>query len=140
MVQFRTGDDVWSHNADYWKIDSGRTKHSEEELQSILTTDGTLLAGRDLDRLRELYIRHQRGLLSYEGLDACELKLFITQRELMPIANPDSSLPELRAHLEQADDDATFERFSDLPPELRQQIFKQYFDSFDDSQRTLSPA
>jgi hypothetical protein len=31
--------------------------------------------------------------------------------------------------LEQADEDATFDRFSELPPEVREQIFEQYFDS-----------
>ena len=36
--------------------------------------------------------------------------------------------------MEQADNDATFDRFPDLPSELRQQIFKHYFDSFDHSQ------
>jgi hypothetical protein len=39
----------------------------------------------------------------------------------------------LKAQLEQADDDATFERLSDLPPELRATIYKHYFQSLDDS-------
>lgn len=90
---------------------------------------------RSTVRLRELYIRHQRGFLSYERLHIRELRLFVKQRGLPRTAITTAAL---RAQLEQADEDATFNRFSDLPPELRQQIFEHHFDSFDVSRNHLS--
>ena len=125
---------------DYWKLDSGkgRTKKTKEGLLHILKLNDEHSKVKTLKRLRELYVRQQRGLLSYERFTARELKSFVVQRGLLLTATTKATVATLRAQLEQADEDATFDRFSDLPAELRQQIFKQYFDSFDDSREGMS--
>lgn len=69
-------------------------------------------------------------MLSYERLPLSELRKFTAQRALL--TNTDTTLnsvKELKRLLEKADDDATFGRFSDLPPELRQIVFLHYFNS-----------
>lgn len=127
---------------DYWKLDSGSRGKTKETLFRILAVRNPSLKGkssRSIGRLRELYVRHQRGMLSYEGIPARELGSFITQRGIVSTANSKTTIAELRAQLEQADNDMTFGRFSDLPPEIRQQIFKQYFDSFYDCSDWDSP-
>lgn len=134
MVQFRHKSKAIRN--DYWKLDSGigKTKKSRHELLQILALNEQHLKYKKIARLRELYIRRQRGLISYEKLTVCELKSFVVHRGLSSTATTEATAVTLRAQLEQADNDATFDRFSDLPSELRQQIFKHYFDSFDHSQ------
>jgi hypothetical protein len=145
MVHVRSGNvgkgGYWSNN-DYWKLDSGDRMREKEELLCVLTINNKFLESTSVYRLHRLYIRQQRGLLSYEGLDARELKSFMTQRGLALTATTKPTIANLKARLERADDHATFTRFSDFPPEIRQHIFRQYFDSFDGtrSQRHKTPA
>jgi hypothetical protein len=138
MVQLRH--DRKSLVNDYWKLDSGkgRTRKTKEGLVYILRLDDEHSEIKTLKSLRELYVRHQRGLLSYERFTARELNSFLVQRGLSLTATAKSKIATFKAQLEQADEDATFDRFSDLPAELCQQIFKQYFDSFDDSGEGMS--
>lgn len=82
-------------------------------------------------RLRALYSRCQRGLMSYEGLSLNELKLYVAQRALPPILSQKKTVSILKAQLEQADDETTFSRFSDLPPEIRQIIYNLHFKFLD---------
>jgi hypothetical protein len=131
-VQYRREEAHRQFRNDYWKLGSGNKIRKKNELLGLLKQISTSVNGKNMTRLRELYVRQQPGLLSYEGLGARELRSFVTQRGLSLQTNPKPSLAILKTHLEQADDDASFDRFSDLPPELRQQIFMQYFDSFDE--------
>ena len=80
-------------------------------------------------RLLVLYVRCQRGLLSYEGLPLHELELYASQRALPTIEGQEATVATLTTHLEEADDNVTF-RLSDLPPELRKIVFSHYFNSF----------
>lgn len=91
-----------------------------------------------MTRLRELYVRHQRGLLSYEGLTVSEIKSFVVQRGLSSTTIAKPTVATLKAQLEQADDDATFDRFPELPPEIRQQIFERYFDSLNKHRENMT--
>lgn len=129
MVQFRREGKSTFNN--YWKLDSGErwTEKTKEELLQILTTNDRSLKAASMTRLRELFVRQQRGLLSYEGLTVGELRSFVVQRGLSSTSTARPTAATLKARLEQADEDATFDRFSELPPEIRQQIFEQYFDS-----------
>jgi len=114
----------------YWKLDSGIALSTDSLGNNLSNNNFTALKKSTKPRLRELYIRSQRGLLSYEGLPLRELRRFTAQRAL-----PDStktalnSIKALKGLLEKADDDATFGRFTELPPELRQIILLHYFDS-----------
>jgi hypothetical protein len=124
-----------SSRSDYWKLDHGpRTK---QDLLSILEPKGRAYKSTSVAHLRVLYSHYQRGLLSYEGLRASELETFISQQALPPRIDKRPTVSNLKRLLELADDDATFDRFLDLPPELRQQIYDHYFDSFVDSPRPV---
>ena len=131
MVQFfncRTS----RYARDYWMLHSGevlsvRTLRDELQRQDFPVMKSTT----DKDRLRALYARCQRGLMSYEGLSLNELKLCVAQRALPPILDQKRTVSVLKAQLEQADDGTTFSRFSDLPPEIRQIIYNLYFKFID---------
>lgn len=62
-------------------------------------------------------------MTSYEGIPLDDLKRYAAQRALPPIVGSKNRLGPIKAQLEQADDEATFNRFSDLPPELRLLIY-----------------
>lgn len=114
----------------YWKLDSG-TALSVSFLRSYLSEASFTTPKRiTKSRLIELYIRCQRELLSYESLSLRELQNFAAQRAV-PIGTKSTlhSLEALKKLLEKADNEATFERFSELPPELRLMVFSHYFDS-----------
>lgn len=72
--------------------------------------------------------RFQRHLLSYRQCTLQELIVFCENRHLTPKVKTISSLSNT---LEQADDEATFDRFLDLPPELRNTIYAMHFSDFD---------
>lgn len=128
MVQTR---DQNLRRSEYWKLDSGQSK-SNQSLLEILTPKHRVYKNTGRTRLREIYSRHQRGLLSYEGVPACELQTFIIQRALAPAVDIKPTIANLKKLLELADDGAIFHRFSDLPPELRGKIYCHYFDSLHD--------
>ncbi|KAM0711583.1 hypothetical protein Q7P35_000949 [Cladosporium inversicolor] len=140
MVQFQREGHSSPFPDDYWKLDPGNKGYGQtkKELVQILTPNEQYLMSRNIGRLRQLYVRHQRGFLSYEKHSVRELRLFVKQRGLRTTATTKSATATLRTQLEQADEDSTFDKFSDLPPELRHQIFKHHFDSFDVSRKDLS--
>lgn len=121
------------HNV-YWMLDSGESDYYEKLLERLKSKHYNH-DSKNRERIEILYVRCQRGLISYEGFSARELKSFFTQRALPLDLSKKPTVPGLLRLLEKADDDATFDRFLDLPPEIRQQIFILYFDSLDDSGR-----
>lgn len=134
MVQTRDYTLATVPRNDFWKLDSGEGR-AGRQLLGLLESKRYLhesVKSVTSDRLRAQYVRYQRGLLSYEYISAGELRLFATQRGILPMAKERHTVPSLKAVLEQADYDATFDRFSDLPAEMRQHIFKHYFNSFRD--------
>ena len=96
MVQFHREDANRQTCNDYWQLDSGNRIRRKNELLRLLAKTSTSVNGKNMTRLRELYIRQQRGLLSYEGLSARELRSFVTQRGLSLQANPKISLAMLK--------------------------------------------
>ena len=137
MVQFK---DTWrsSGRNEYWKL-SDPEMMLARDLHGILEDKNfAVLKRTTIERLRVHYARCQRGLLSYEGLPLRELKLFAAQRALSPIVDRRITVNVLKAQLEKADDEATFDRFSSLPPELRQIIYTLYFKSLDAGRRRSS--
>ncbi|GAB7330206.1 hypothetical protein MBLNU13_g01868t2 [Cladosporium sp. NU13] len=69
-------------------------------------------------RLMAFYIRRQRGLLSFKCLPLQELRHFATLRGIQ--VGPDATATIVKAQLEKADNEATFDRITELPPEIRQ--------------------
>jgi hypothetical protein len=127
MVQL-FDDHVWSspRSNEYWKLDSGNRLRSYRLREELRDGNYSVLKSVNNTRLRALYIRCQRGLLSFEGMPSHELRLHAARRGLT--VAPNATLTSIKAQLEQADDDATFDRFTDLPPEIRQIIFQYYMD------------
>ncbi|KAK3647820.1 hypothetical protein LTR56_007794 [Elasticomyces elasticus] len=78
--------------------------------------------GCTLKRLEALWLRFTRGLLPYTTCSNSELRRFCQQRGLKAIEG--AMRESLISVLENADDEPVFERFLDLPPELRAIIFE----------------
>jgi DNA-directed RNA polymerase specialized sigma24 family protein len=120
MVQLHTFSD-WDEAGpgNYWKLDSAnqcqkrglRQKLEENGHSAFKSGCGTTA------RLRALYIRRQRGLL----------RRYANLRGIL--VDPDATATIVKAQLEKADNEATFDRFTELPPEIRQIIFQYYYES-----------
>ena len=136
MVQLHTFSD-WDEAGpgNYWKLDSAN-QCQKRGLRQKLEENGhsAFKSGcRTTARLRPLYIRRQRGLLSFEGLPLHELRQYATLRGI--VVDPDATATIVKAQLEKADDEATFDRFTELPPEIRQIVFRYYYESLPSIER-----
>jgi hypothetical protein len=126
MVQFSN----FPGPRDYWKMRDGQSLYYAYILRHELETNNFFaFKNTSTSRLRALFVRCQRGLPSYEGIPLRDLKRYAAQRALPPMDKKVTTLGAAKARLEQADDEATFDRFSDLPPELRQMIYTFYYTS-----------
>lgn len=128
MVQFYANSSSPSHS--YWKLDPGGPLRAKDLRELLRERNFATLKSTSVARLKTLYIRSQRGLLSYEGLPLHELKRFAAQRALPAVVGQKKTIKVLKAQLEMADEEATFDRFLDLPPELRCLIYAFHFESF----------
>lgn len=82
-------------------------------------------------RACKLQARCQRGLLPYETQGKKELRKFIRSRGLESTITGNVKKmkhKQLVKALERADDVATFDKFADLPPELRNNIYRMRFE------------
>jgi hypothetical protein len=129
MVQFHNSDRSSTGPTDYWKLDTGNNLTGHGLREALVEKRFAVLKSANNTRLRVLYVRAQRGLMSYEGMSTRDLRLYMAQRGKKVIYVPKATKTTIKAQLEQADEDSTFDRFSDHPPELRQNIFQIHFDS-----------
>jgi hypothetical protein len=129
-------------HSSYWNLKDGELLNKDDLYNKLYWNNFHVLKSTKADRLRELYVRSQRGMRSYEGVNRKELEHYITQRRI-PL--PDmvlATMEDLKRQLEQNDDENnTFHRFLDLPPELRERIYAQYFDTYneDDNPKCQPP-
>jgi hypothetical protein len=130
MVQFHDLEGRSPGPKDYWKLDTGNDLTIHGLRAALAERNFTILTSGNNTRRRALYARAQRGLMSYEGMPTRELRRYATQRGVKIIYVPKATRITIKAQLEQADEDATFDRFAELPPELRKIIFQHHFDSF----------
>ncbi|CZT17395.1 uncharacterized protein RCC_03229 [Ramularia collo-cygni] len=81
-------------------------------------------------RCEKLLHRFERGLLAYEDLSTSQLTIFAHDRGLpcQPEANQHTQLVKL---LEKADDEQKFEKFLDLPAELRLMVYEFHLGSLE---------
>lgn len=129
MVQLHDFEEYHYEPCPYWKIDSGQNKDTKELRSYLQSKQFECRRRRGLPRLRELYVNCQRGFVSYEGIKTAELKRFITNRVVPTSTDRKNTRYTLIRQLERADDEATFDRLLDLPPEIRCQIYEHYFHS-----------
>lgn len=141
MVQYRLnlrGELAYRRDNDpdhFWKLETAaylKDARLQEEFFRLKLYRNPRL---NRERKVELYARTQRGFLPYDVYSLAELKAFARERKI-PLPHGRLSASLLICQLERADDDATFPRFSDLPPELRQLVFEWYFVSIA-KERTL---
>lgn len=118
-----------SRGNDYWKLSPPGSRKGKDFKAALAEAQYHHLQSASKSRLIELYSRAQRGLTSYEACSKETLKTFCARRGLQ-ISKPKSKKGELIQLLEKADDDQTFVRFMDLPPELRVHIYELSFKSF----------
>lgn len=81
------------------------------------------------ERLFDLYTRLRLGFLSYESYDAAELRQFCAARRLQ--TDKAKAKRKLVGLLERADDETSFHRFLDLPPDLRNRVYDLHFRTFE---------
>jgi hypothetical protein len=83
--------------------------------------------------------RHERNLPSYAKCATAELGKFARARGLIPSFGKAPPKRELIDLLSEADENPRFDRFAELPAELRVQIYEYYVDAFSDVENTLRP-
>lgn len=108
---------------DYWKLASSNLL----DLKKLATERGCPSDSVQVARLVELLSRPERGLICYEKCSHAELEAFCRARGLARVGE---ATHVLIAVLEHADKEATFDRFTDLPAELRVRIYSMHFQSF----------
>ncbi|TKA79796.1 hypothetical protein B0A55_03288 [Friedmanniomyces simplex] len=139
MVQYREDPPPGSKGAarDHWKLDS----HADLTTKEVKAT----LSARHFDfrnwsrrkRLRNLLTRSDRGLPSYERQSLAELR-HLCQSRVFEIPQRGRKV-DLIAILERADDEKTFPRFVDLPPELRLEVYGHHFRGLDEGMLAVQP-
>jgi hypothetical protein len=107
----------------YWAI-ADVTNHSHVDYSSQPIT----LAVYN-DRLN----RKERNLLAYETCTVAELRGFVNARRLKLPTNSRRTKADYINTLQAADDEPDLSRFFDLaPPELREMVYKEYFNALPD--------
>ena len=117
----------------YWELSVGDLLNKEDLHSRLYWNNFHVLKSTKVARLRELYVRSQRGMRSYEGVSRKELEHVIAERRILIPELGWANMEDLKRKLEQYDDEHnTFHRFLDLPPELREKIYTQYFNNYDE--------
>lgn len=133
MVQFHKQGGRSSSAEHWWKLEE-LTIEAPQSYSTFVTR--SLLRGRNYafkrgtspTKLAYMRSRSDRGLMSYYGRSVAELRTYCKQRG---IGNTEGKKKEdLVAVLEDADENLTFPRFLDLPPELRILVYEYSFDVF----------
>ena len=123
----------------HWELNDGEHLSGEALRRALYNRNFYFLKSTKVARLRELYVRAQRGMRSYEGFTRKELEHEFARRGI-PLLNPCVTTGDLKTELEQYDDEHNnFHRFLDLPPELRERIYIQYLITYDDPNSKRQP-
>ncbi|EME83889.1 uncharacterized protein MYCFIDRAFT_195093 [Pseudocercospora fijiensis CIRAD86] len=114
----------------YWRLASYQ-KWTKATLLGALQSSG-IVVSRSLTRHALIGIKHRldRAMVYYgdQRISTDELRKFVRDRGLsLPTPATRKALVNV---LVAADETRTFDRFQDLPPELREDIYKLYFDAF----------
>jgi hypothetical protein len=120
----------------YWQTDLPYLTTLDEWRRCLEERGYYYKPSASLARLKELAKRGARGLQSYEAQDYHLLRALVQERGLGSHLHPRATKQKLIRCLEAADGKKealnvapTFHRFSELPPELRNRVYKLYFGS-----------
>lgn len=118
---------------DYWKLEhySGlKSKEMEQMLKDRGYDAGSRKSAENLSRHLQ---RADLGLRSYVKLQNSELKDLISKRRPDMDVEIGNKREDLIDALEYADYHPEFDRFTELPPELRAKIYAYYFAEFEEA-------
>ena len=116
----------------YWRLGNGELLNGEDLSAKLYWNNFHVPKTTKVARSRELYIRSQRGMRSYEGISRKELEHEVAQRRIL-LSDRWPTMESIEAQHEQYDDEHnTFHRFLDLPLELRKRIYTEYFDTYNE--------
>jgi hypothetical protein len=118
---------------EYWKLDTIHDRKIKNVKNIFKKKNFYFPSAAKANKISSLYSRYQLGRPSYAGYDLGDLVGFCQGRGLQqPMQH--RSKKELKADLvtvlEKADINMTFNRFTDLPAEIRVRIYSIHFDSF----------
>lgn len=118
----------------YWRLSLPCTWRTaggwKAKYQTLLQSLGYKLnKSLTLEELHKLFLHHRTAHVCYDACSDAELRAFATDRDLIT-ARQRCSRHALVKKLMQADADPTFDRFTDLPAELRAIIYELYMSDF----------
>lgn len=121
--------DKTKSNNTYWRLDQFGSFTKPDVMDHIteLTKQHFSIWGKKTTLVDALVLL-ERGLLDYSKCTRTELVKFATDRKLLTASK--ASKEELVHGLEQADKERRFEKFIDMPPELRVRIYGYYVAGF----------
>ncbi|KAK4635432.1 hypothetical protein CLAFUW4_01843 [Fulvia fulva] len=117
---------------DYWKLTNNGRCSSKDLRRSLQNAGYTFRNNEDRERLLDLQSRADRELLSYQDCDTRDLKKFHKQRGIKTLVRGKDTKGKYIAALEEADDNAAFGHFTDLPAELRLLIYEYHIGAHED--------
>lgn len=131
---------------DWWKLNDPQYANIKQVKNFLKTRKFYCPSDAKKARIGELYVRDQRGFISYDALAVNELLQFYHARirdmplggqTLLKAGKP--SKADLVKVLEEADANSSFHHFSDLPAELRVRVYTLYFGSIGVLDRPAQP-
>jgi hypothetical protein len=135
MVQFKgfdfaaERDDLFEvAHSPYWKLGFDKNVSARDAIEYLKVKGYTCRQNASKRFAMDAVGRHERGLIPYEKFRMDELQAFCKARGFSSKA---TTLSRLARVLERADDAATFPRFFELPPEIRNSIYELHIQSFD---------
>lgn len=120
---------------EYWRLGDAHVNSVSELKERLRDAKFYFKSKARQVRLEELFLRSERGLLSYDNCELHELQQFCRQRQL----HSGKTQGDAVGILEAADEEATFERLLDLPPELRNRIYSFYLESLGPLELPIPP-
>ncbi|CZT19157.1 uncharacterized protein RCC_05003 [Ramularia collo-cygni] len=116
----------------WWKLNDQSNRQSDARLTSLgfgflSTRNFACIRKTSWSRVAYLCTRAQRGMISYDKRLIGDLRQFCKERDFQMFKNLKKK--ELIELLERKDEEATFPRFMELPPELRIMIYEHSFDT-----------
>jgi hypothetical protein len=123
----------------YWKLPDFNTQTTKQLHRELNDRGYRIASGTRKAQLVYHRERHERNLPSYVKYTAAELGKFARARGLIPSSGKAPSKLDLIDLLSEADENPRFERFAELPPELRVLVYEHYVEGFCDVENTLLP-
>lgn len=122
--------DIINDRTTYWKLLQYDHLRLPELRAKLKHRRIAFKANANTNMAMNLLRRADRGLLNYAVYETAELRGLIKSKGVVDKGRPKASHSELVRVLERADDTATFERFMELPPELRCMVYEAHFEDF----------